>query len=418
MKQELTFNPKASTILHIDLNSCFATIEQQANPLLRGKPVAVAAYTTASGCILAPSIEAKKYGVKTGMRVKEGKVLCPSLIVLPPDPAKYRNVHLALRRLLSNYTDKLSPKSIDEFVLDLQGYPCLAAGSIREVAAEIKKRIKKEIGEWLTVSIGIAPNRFLAKAASSLHKPDGLDEINKNNFFEIYESLKLTELPYIKIRNAARLNSMGIYTILDFYNAPLWKLKAAFKSINGYYWHIRLRGWEIDGVVFGRRSYGNSYTLPKPLLTPGELSPILCKLVTKMGSRLRRAGYKASGIHLALLYRDGSYWHKGASLPRTLFDSRDFYKEALRILCQSPVRKPVLNLAVSSFNLKKVDSLQLDLFEDAVKKENLVRSIDRINKRWGEFVVTPARMIGTRGFVPDRIAFGAVKELEEFIQGA
>ena len=225
MKQELTFNPKASTILHIDLNSCFATIEQQANPLLRGKPVAVAAYTTASGCILAPSIEAKKYGVKTGMRVKEGKVLCPSLIVLPPDPAKYRNVHLALRRLLSNYTDKLSPKSIDEFVLDLQGYPCLAAGSIREVAAEIKKRIKKEIGEWLTVSIGIAPNRFLAKAASSLHKPDGLDEINKNNFFEIYESLKLTELPYIKIRNAARLNSMGIYTILDFYNAPLWKLQ-------------------------------------------------------------------------------------------------------------------------------------------------------------------------------------------------
>ena len=202
--------------MHIDLNSCFATIEQQANPLLRSKPIAVCAYTTPMGCILAPSVEAKRFGVRTGMRVKDGKTLCPGLIILPSDPWKYRNVHLKLRKLISEYTADFVPKSIDEFVLDLDGYLSLLANSMQYVAREIKARIKKEIGEWLTVSTGIAPNLFLAKLASGLHKPEGLDEINKGNFLKIYSGLKLTDLPYIKMRNMLRLNSMGIYTGCDF----------------------------------------------------------------------------------------------------------------------------------------------------------------------------------------------------------
>src|SRR5476651_1297305 len=119
----LPFNPKPSTIMWIDLNSCFATIEQQANPKLRGKPVAVAAYNSPAGCIVAPSVEAKRLGIKTGMRVKDGMMLCKDLIVLSPDPMKYRNVHLGLKKIFSDYTDKLTPKSIDEFVLNLEGYP-------------------------------------------------------------------------------------------------------------------------------------------------------------------------------------------------------------------------------------------------------------------------------------------------------
>lgn len=421
----LDFNSKSSNVLHIDLNSCFATIEQQANPFLRGKPIAVAAYATPNGCILAPSIEAKTYGIKTGMRVKDGKLLCPNLIVLPPDPWKYRNVHLALRKLLANYTYDVTSKSIDEFVLDFadfikdtpcrnkrnKEYPC---NTILKIAAEIKKRIRAEIGEWLTVSIGIAPNRFLAKLASSLHKPDGLDEINRGNFLGVYKNLKLTDLPYIKLRNAARLNSMEIFSILDFYNSPLWRLKAAFESINSYYWYTRLRGYEIDDVAFGRRSYGNSYALPKPLITPEELSPILSKLVTKMSARLRNAGYKTRGVHLAISYRDGSFWHKGVSFPMDIFVTSDIYKEASKTLHHSPFSKPVRELAVSCFNLTKSPSLQLQLFEDVEKKEKLTKAVDIANIRWGDFVVTPARMLTAANAIPDRIAFGGVKELEEF----
>jgi DNA polymerase-4 len=376
--------------------------------------VAVAAYTTASGCIVAPSVEAKKLGVKVGMRVKDGKLLCPNLVVLPPDPWKYRNVHLQLRRLIGEYTNNFMPKSIDEFVLNLEGMPSLIASSMQQVARDIKRRIKKEIGEWLTVSIGIAPNRFLAKLASGLKKPDGLEVTDKTNFMQVYSSLKLTDLPYIKLRNSARLNSVGIYTVTDFYEAPLWKLKAAFQSINGYYWYLRLHGWEIDDVEFGRRSYGNSYALSKPLITIEELSPILAKLVTKTGARLRKAGYKTRGVHVSVAYRDGTHWHKSISLSKEIFDTRDIYKRALAILNMSPYKKPVRELAESCFNLIKCGKTQLELFEDVPKKEKLSESVDKVNERWGEYVITPARMLTASDAVPDRIAFGGVKELEEF----
>jgi DNA polymerase-4 len=422
----LKFNSAFSNIMHIDLNSCFATIEQQANPHLRGKPIAVAAYTTPNGCILAPSVEAKRCGVKTGMRVRDGQALCPNLIVMGSDPWKYRNVHLKLRDLIANYTDDFYPKSIDEFVLNLSGTPCLqrlkvvaqssCTSLIHNVAREIKQRIKKEIGEWLTVSVGISTNRFLAKLASGLHKPDGLDEINSQNFRKIYDSLSLTDLPYIKARNAARLAAMKIYRVIDFYQAPLWKLKAAFQSVVGYYWHVRLHGWEVDDIDFARRSYGNSYALPKPLRTTDELSPILTKLVEKMGARLRRAGYKARGVHLSILYRDWSHWHKGVSFPEALFDSRDIYKKAFKIMLMAPHLKPVRELAVSTFSLTKSNQSQLQLFEDVIKNESLVKSIDIVNERWGNFVITPARMLmAERDAIPDRVAFGGVKELEEFV---
>lgn len=409
----LNFNPAPSTIMHIDLNSCFASIEQQANPYLRGKPVAVAAYTTPSGCILAPSVEAKRYGISTGMRVKDGKAIYPNLIIIPADPWKYRNVHLALRKIMAGYTSDFNPKSIDEFVLNIAGHPAIARG-IWKVGREIKERIKTEVGEWLTVSVGIAPNRFLAKTASSLNKPDGLDEIRKTNHLEIYKSLKLTDLCGIKGRNAAKLNSMGIYTVLDFYNASVWKLKAAFNSILGYYWYMRLHGFEIDDVEFGRRSYGNSYALPKPLVTPEELAPILSKLVTKMGSRLRNAGFKARGVHLAISYRDGSFWHKGVTYSKVFFDSRDIYKEAFKILFLSPFKLPVRNLAVSCFGLLRSEKTQLELFDDIENKEKLVKAVDKVNDRWGNYVVAPARMFSASENVPDRVAFGNVKELEEF----
>ena len=133
-----------------------------------------------------------------------------------------------------------------------------------------------------------------------------------------------------------------------------------------------------------------------------------------MSARLRRAGYKARGIHLAISYRDGSFWHKGVTLESVIFDTRDIYKKAFKILHGFSQVKPVRDIAVSCFNLIKSSETQLELFEDVVKKEKLVSSIDKINERWGDFIITPARMIAVSDAVPDRIAFGGVKELEEF----
>lgn len=411
---QFSFNTSPSSILYIDINSCFASIEQQANPLLRGKPIVVAAYTTPSGCIIAPSIEAKKLGIRVGMRVKDAKLIYRNLIVLSPDPWKYRTVHLKIRKLLDGYSSVVISKSIDEFIVDFN-YSHIKTDCIRKVAVEIKERIKKEVGDWLTVSIGIAPNRFLAKLASNLHKPDGLDEINKDNFSECFLKLRLTDLPYIKARNAIRLNGVGINNVSDFYNAPLWKLKSAFLSINSYYWYLRLHGYEVDNVLFGRRSYGNSYAIPKPFSKISDLSPIVLKLVEKMTFRLRRAGYMAQGVHLAIGYRDGHFWHKGIKFGKDLFESGEIYKKTMIILQLSPYKYPVRNIFVSVFDLKKRSSLQLSLFGNILKKSKLAEGVDRINERWGDFVISPARMfLGSKDTVPDRIAFGGVKELEEF----
>lgn len=409
----MEFNSISPTCLHLDLNSCFASIEQQANPFLRGKPIVVAAFNSKKGCILASSIEAKRLGIKTGMWVSEAQKIYSKLKVLTPDPWKYRNVHIKFRKLISEYTNDFSPKSIDEFVLNLSEYTAIKNSPI-VVASKIKERIKKEIGDWLTVSIGIAPNRYLAKIAAGLHKPDGLDVLDINNFIGIYKNLKLTDLTGIKTRNAARLNSMGIYSVMDFYKAPIWKLKAAFHSITGLYWHMRLSGYEIDDFEVKRGSFGNSVALGKNISKVTELSPILARLVEKMSGRLRNASYKASGIHLAIIYKNGSWWHKGRLLGKAYFDARDFYKSAFRLLLEADPRSPVLNIAITAFALSKDDNLQLGLFENEIKKKNLIENIDKINNRWGDFTIGSAKSFGGAKVVMDRIAFGGIKELEEF----
>ena len=399
--------------MHVDINSCFATIEQQANPFLRGKPVAVAAYDSPRGCILAPSIEAKKYGVATGMRVIEGKKLCPALVILLPDPNKYRDVHLKLRKILAGYTNEFVAKSIDEFVLNLAGYPSVAELGMIGVARQIKQKIRKNIGDWITVSIGIAPNRFLAKVASNLKKPNGLEVIDKTNYLKVFAKLDVTDLCGIKKGYGSRLYCKGIYTARDFYNAPLWKLKSAFKSINSYYWYLRLRGFESDNVEFGRKSYGNSYALARPTVGEGANS-VLAKLVEKMSYRLRSGGYCASGIHLTILFKNGRYWHKGVSFSEQLFATPQILKKTRMIFDMAP-KIEIRNLAVSCFGLKSIGGLQLGLFNDLEKCFKLVLSVDAINKDFGAFTISSAQTLAAGNAVPDRIAFGGVKELEKIV---
>ena len=404
------FNQSTPSMMHIDLNSCFATIEQQANPLLRGKPIAVAAYDTLYSCIIAPSVEAKKLGIKVGMRVKEGKSLCPDLLILPPDPWKYRAVHQKLKKLLGFYTDSVTPKSIDEFVLDFTGTPCLKSG-LAKTAFDIKKKIKERVGEYITVSIGIGPNRFLAKTASNLHKPDGLDEINKDNFLGVYQKLSITDLCGIKAANARRLSQFDILTVTDFYTASKQTLRAVFSSICGYYWHLRLHGFEIDTMEFKRGSFGNSYILPQTISGFNDIQPILVRLCQKSGFRMRNFGYYCRGVHLVIWFRDRNFWHESRNFGKNIFDSRDIFKAVLQIMSNCPYRSPVQQLAVSCFDLGKSQNTQLDMFGSVSRQKDLVEVIDKVNKKWGDFCLVPASMVGMEDKMPDRIAFGGVREL-------
>ncbi len=277
---DLPINHHEPLVMHIDLNSCFASVEQQANRTLRGRPIVVAAYPTPGGCVLAPSIEAKVLGIKVGMRVRDAQAICRDVVVLTPDVAKVQAVHERMMRVFRRYTSDMTPKSIDEAVLDFAHCEAVVKRPIESVAREIKASIRREIGEWLRCSIGLGTNRFLAKVGAGLRKPDGFDVIRADNLREVYGWLKLVDLPGINTRYEARLHASGIFTPLEFLDAGWGTLvKQVFKSTEGHRWYLRLRGWEVDRISFGRKSFGHSYALPRPTAD----RPALSRLVMKLG---------------------------------------------------------------------------------------------------------------------------------------
>lgn len=412
----LPINPHKPQVMHLDLNSCFATVAQQANPLLRGKPLVVAAYNSPRGCVLAASVEAKQYGVKTGMHVMEAQMLCRDIVVKTNDPQMVRDVHVRLKRICSAYSPSVVPKSIDELVIDFSPMEHVLSRNLTDIAREIKDKIRAEIGEWMVCSVGIGTNRFLAKTAASLHKPDGLDTITHRNLRFVYGSLSLTDLCGINKRFEARLNIHGIFTPLQFLDAPLELLKQhVFKSIVGFYWYKKLRGWEVDMYDFMiQKSYGQEYSLGKQTADPQELSRILLHLCEKMGRRLRSAGRAAKGIHVAIMYKDYTHWHRGRLMEREMYTTIELYRAAQLIFNQQPTPAVVAKLAVSCYALSSSVQSQMDLFEGEKDKLRLVSdTMDRINDRFGEFIITPALMLTMNNTVHDRIAFGSVKELED-----
>ena len=410
---EIQISHDKPLIMHIDLNSAFATIEQQANPLLRGKPIVVAAYSSPNAFILAPSIEAKRIGIKMGMRVRDAQLLYPSVVVRTPDPPKYRDVHLKFKKIFQDYSPDVTPKSIDEAIIDFRTTQNLHQDLV-SIAKEIKQRMKDEIGEWIFCSIGIGTNMFLAKLAASLHKPDGLTVIDHTNLIETYKNAALLDLNGINVRYQARLNIHGIHTPLDFFNASREKLqKRVFRSVIGGRWYDKLRGYEADQKEFGTKSIGHQYALQKPTADPKELSRLIMKLCEKMGRRLRHKGYTAQGIHMWFSYKDRTSWHRGRIMNKELYTTMELYRHAQLIFNAQPEKKMITHMGVSCYHLSQSNEIQLSLFEaDESKARKVSDAADQINDVYGEFTLVPGIMMDMDDTILDRIAFGGMREME------
>ncbi len=411
---EIPINYNPPQIMHIDLNSCFAIIEQQANPLLRNKPVAVAAYDSPGGMVIASSYEAKALGIKLGVNVREARLLSPDVHVMTPDPEKYFNAHKRFKEVLLKYTSDVTPKSVDEFVIDFRGSRALQAGrSLEDIGMQIKQDIKDALGEYVTVNIGIGTNRFLAKLAAGLNKPDGMDRIDGNNLREIYAGLTLTDLPGINVRYEARLNIAGIYTPIQFLDAPALMLrKRVFKSIVGFYWHLRLHGHEVDTIKFGRKSFGQQYALAKKTRDKQEISRLLMKLCEKTGRRLRGQNYIASGIHLWLGFENRMHWSKGKRVRADIYSTQDIYLHAQKLLNEVLIPARVTNIGITVFNLRPSNPQQMGLFDDSrLDTKSLARAADIVNDRYGEFTIVPASMANMQDVIIKRVAFGSTNDL-------
>ena len=229
----------------------------------------------------------------------------------------------------------------------------------------------------------------------------------------MYGTLGLTDLPGINVRYEARLNCEGIYTPLQFLDAPVGLLKKqVFKSVVGYYWYLRLRGHEIDGVDFGRKSFGQNYAIGNKTSDRQELSRLLMKLCEKTGRRLRKGDYVAGGIHLFLMFEGGKYFSKGKKLKHDVWSTQDIYLAAQRLLNQIVIPSRATNMSVSVFNLRPSTPEQLGLFDDTrLDTRSLAKAADIVNDRYGEFTLVPAIMANMQDVILKRVAFGSVRDL-------
>lgn len=421
------YNPNRPLVMHIDLNSCFATVEQQARPLLRGRPVAIVNRRTEHTMIVTCSYEAKAMGVKLGMRLRDAKKLCPDLIGLESDPPKYRYVYHKMMAIMRDYSPSFTMKSIDEGVIDFAQAPAsMRDRDMVEIAKEIKGRLLGEIGCWMRCNIGIAPNRFLAKTAAGLNKPDGLTVISHENLREVLGKLELQDLTGIAARNEHRLNMVGIYTPLQFIDAdPQILQKVVFKSICGLQWHQRLRGWEVDDVSYDLKTCGRQYVLESRDLTKQQVAQRLHHLVESVGAKLRSQGKCARGVGVYVRFygagglaetngrwgRKGSYWCTKYLAPLPFYSDTAIWAIASQLFRHAPPGS-MREIGIHVYHLHDDSGDQLSLFGDELAKEqHVVWAIDEINARYGERTIHSADTLGTGHFVKQKIPFGSTRYL-------
>jgi len=403
------YNSEKSLIMHVDLNSAFATIEQQARPLLRGRPVAIVNRRTIHTSIIASSYEAKAKGIKVGMKLVEALRLEPKLVALESDPAKYRFVYQKLMAILNDYSPHVVMKSIDEGVMDFHNLH--NPPSLIEIGYEIKRRLRAEIGVAMRCNVGIGPNRFLAKMAASLHKPDGLDIIDASNLRVTMQTLKLTDLTGIAGAMEYRLKAVGIYTPLEFLDASRLALeKVVFKSICGGQWYQRLRGYEVDDYESDTQTVGRQYVLENRNLKRGEIIARLHNLCESIGARLRMQKKLACGIYVYVRTDEHKYWHASKMCQLPFYSDGTINLLAQQLFFKAP--SGIREIGLHCYGLSNNDNPQTSLFNDQlVREQQLVNAIDNINQRFGERMIHSAATLDTDGVVKAKISFGSTRYL-------
>ena len=435
---------KDRTILHIDFNSYFATVEQQANPRLRGKPIGVTGGDRVKRTVLgAASVEAKKFGVKTGMQIWEAKKLCPNLILVPGDSDKYLEVTKRFLAILSSYSPYVEVFSIDECFMEIVASrnpstsfeKSLDSGLLTLVttAKAIKSRIKAEIGDYITCSIGISYNKLMAKLAGSLKKPDGLVVIkNQEEAIKILDKIELDEICGIGPRIKRRLNNMGIFNFYQLRRAPLKALLASFKSYGRILYNMA-RGIDESKLIpyFEKeevKSIGHRYTIDHDTSDPDEIKQILLKLTELIARRLRAKNLVGKTIHcwyresLVRIYnpglvtqiqtgigfaggfgRDGmpaspAFGVASRGEQTTVFytnDGLEIFKAAWKIFNQIWDKGEIRMIGASVSNLKPMLPQTLSFLPETRRQERLLDVIDKINDKYGEFTLERGTLLGS-----------------------
>ena len=384
------------SIMHIDMNAFFAAVEQQSNPALRGRPVAVVGSQQRT-IILTSSYEAREYGVKTGMTLHEARQKCPQLLLVTANNRLYTHVSSQIMLIFQDYTPLMEVSSVDEAFLDVSG-SLRYFGSVERVAYLIKSRIKSRFG--LTCSVGIAPNKLLAKLASDLHKPDGLTLIKPEMVATLLENLPIEEICGIGRKTTGKLNRLGIFSCGELGRYPVKKLKRQFGIVGE---RLVLMGRGIDpGVVLSQgqeaevKTIGHSMTLRKDISLRDDVARFLIQLAEMVGRRARRYGVSGQTVTLTIRHSDFSTYSRQRIQAAPISRSEEIYHAALHIFDRLILNLPVRLLGIRLSNLHYL-SQQIPLLPEEQRREQLTESLDQVNDRHGEFTVMSGSLLAVKG---------------------
>lgn len=432
-------------IAHIDMNSYFASCEQQDNPAWRGRPLGVCEHL--GGIIIAPSVEAKRYGVKTAMPVWDAKKLCPQIILTKTNPDRYRHYTAKFIKVFEDYTDKVEKYSIDEAFLDFTKF-CNIRGAndpfeeAVKIAMEIKWRLKTEVGDWLRCSVGIGYSKLLAKIASDMKKPDGLIVVRPEDKDSLYDKLSLIDIPGIGSRQERNLQALGIRSLRDLKNTSFQFLVSHFGVMGHHLYSMgQLQGsWHEE---FGPgsseiKSMGHTYSIPPQFRHISSLEPVLYKLSEMVAVRLREQNLHGFVIHAHAGSTSRMFVSGSRKLSAPLVDGREIFLAARTVLLQQDKNllswPGVGRVGVTMAGLKRKAN-QPSLFGTVERSERLAVAMDKINMKYegtrppsvtgqtsklgdaheglgGGFTIGRLPTLLAEGIIRDSVGFGRMKEFD------
>ncbi len=367
------------TILLVDMDAFFASVEQRSNPALRGKPIAVVGSGSRT-VVTTASYEARARGVKTGMNLYEARRACPELIVVVANNDKYTHTCTELKKIYLRYTPLVEIYSVDEAFLDITGSAHLFGGPL-----EVGRRIKMDVRDCfgINATVGIGPNKLIAKLASDLSKPDGLRQILPEELPSVLENLPTDSLWGVGSRMAAHLSAIGIRTCGELYNAPVSLLRSHF-GIVGEHLHRMVRGIDADRVKPQPqsseevKSIGHSMTLPEDLYRKEEMRAYLLLLTDRVCFRARLHGYQGSVVVLTIRYSSFETFSLRNRLTSETDDTKRVFSAVADMLEDLRLREPVRLLGVTLTGLSRRPP-QLSLFPEEDRRRRLFETVDRIN---------------------------------------
>jgi len=377
------------TIFHLDMDAYFASIEQQANPKLRGKPIAVTGRPTERSIVVAFSREAKRFDVWTGMPAWEAIKACRSLIFVPGHPERYVETTKRFLGILKRFTPLIEVFSTDEVFMDMTRIIPRYNGPM-DLAERIKVRFREELGPCITSTIGIASNKTFAKLIAKRHKPDGIGHLTDEDLPELLRTAPVSEICGIGPRIEKRLSRMGVRTLSDLGEMPLALLRREFGVYGIFLKSVGLGTDPTPLVTYSEvpppKSVGHSRSLPPHLRTYTLALHVLRDLCDKVGRRMRKLGYVGRTVHCGLRFGlKGPGFSKQTTLDTPTDDDERIYRACLDILSQTAPRPEVVNkVSVSVTHLIPHREAPLSLFETDHRKEALHRAVDHIRDQFGE----------------------------------